>query len=99
MKRDEAKPREPEVQEPKALTEDRREFLGRSVGTAPLVLTLWGGSGWGGKSGFGSLWGSGQKKWPKKRYWSKVGARGNERMAHFRSWRPDEPDEKDGRKS
>jgi hypothetical protein len=58
----ESKKEKPEIGS-EALETDRRRFLRKSLGAAPVVLTLGNKHGWGGKSVHGTLWSSGGTRW------------------------------------
>jgi hypothetical protein len=90
---------------------DRREFLAKSLGAAPIVLTVGKGHGWGGKSGHGTLWSSSGtdwkhrgRKWWRGKDWDKWGD-GPDHDSHpdwewqssGSDWRKWRPDEDEGR--
>jgi hypothetical protein len=56
---------------PRATTTGRREFLGKSFGAVPIVLTLGNRRGWSGKSVHGTLWSSAGTDWKHRggRWW------------------------------
>lgn len=57
--------------ESKPLETDRRQFLHKSLGAAPIVLTVINGRGWGGTSVHGTIWSSGGTDWKHRgrRWW------------------------------
>lgn len=68
MKSEQEKPREAESE---SLIANRREFLGKSLGAVPVVLTVGNRHGWGGNSVHGTLWSSTGTDWKHRggRWW------------------------------
>ena len=68
----EQKTRDDERAESKPMETDRRQFLHKSLGAAPIVLTMINGRGWGGNSVHGTIWSSGGTDWTHRgrRWWN-----------------------------
>jgi hypothetical protein len=68
MKSEHEEPREAESGSPGT---NRREFLGKSLGAVPVVLTVGNRHGWGGNSIHGTLWSSTGTDWKHRggRWW------------------------------